>query len=232
MKLAAVVGGVALACLACVSGHAADLSPVASPYKAAPGYIPAYFSWTGYYVGLEAGSGFGSVTFFDSFDGQTTPLSPSGFLLGGYTGVNYQVGSIVFGFEGNFDGIWAKTAVIDTLNDTETLNVFWTGTVTARLGWAFDRLLVFTKGGAAFLYQRDMISGPGPGGASSGSAIFSTWTLGGGAEWAITDHWIVRGEYDYMKIPGRGIPVGAPLVGTAGITGKFNEVKAGFAYKF
>ena len=235
MKLAAVVGGFALACLACVPGRAADLSPVVSPYKAAPGYIPAYFSWTGYYLGLEAGGGFGSVTFFDGFDGLSTTPSPSGFLLGGYTGVNYQVGSIVFGFEGTFDGLWAKTSVIDTFGDTDQISVFWTSTITARLGWAFDRLLIFAKGGGAFLDERNIISGPGPAGASSGSAVFSTWTIGGGAEWAITDHWIARGEYDYMKIPGKAIGVGTPpssAPGTAGISGRFNEAKAGIAYKF
>jgi outer membrane immunogenic protein len=232
MKLAAVLGGVALVCLACVPGRAADLSPIAvGPYKAAPGYIPAYFSWTGYYLGVDVGGGFGKATVTDPFDSLVSTPSLNGFLLGGYTGVNYQVNSIVFGFEGDFTGSWAKGSVLDPMGDTITTDMFWTGTIAARLGWAFDRLLLFVKGGGAFAYHRDKISGPNPPGGPTGSAVVSTWTLGGGIEWAMTEHWIARGEYDYFNLPTKAETVMVPI-NTSVVSAKFNELKAGVAYKF
>src|SRR5579871_1860005 len=231
MKWAALVGGVALACAASVSSHAADITPVGpAPYKA-PYYIPAYFNWTGYYFGVATGYGFGSTTLTDGFDGLTSSFSTNGFLLGGYTGVNYQVGSIVFGFEGDFTGAWAKGSTTDAFGDTVLTDIFWTATTTARVGWAFDRLLVFVKGGGAFAYHRDKISGPGPGGAPTGSLVDASWTIGGGIDWAISEHWIARGEYDYMKFPVRAEGVGTPN-GTAQVGVKFNEIKVGAAYKF
>jgi len=232
MKWAAVAGGVALACVASVASHAADLSPI-GPYKAAPAYIPAYFNWTGYYVGVALGDGHGRTQFFDGFDSLTTSFSNNGLLVGGYTGVNYQVGSIVFGFEGDFTGVWAKGSAIDTFGDSLSTNIIWTSLVTARVGWAFDRVLLFVKGGGAFVDHRDLIAGPGPGVGTlpGGSAITSTWTLGGGIDWAMTEHWILRGEYDYMKLTGKGVAIGPPT-GIAGIGGNFNEYKAGIAYKF
>jgi outer membrane immunogenic protein len=177
----------------------------------------------------------------DPYDTVTSSVSPKGFLLGGYTGLNYQVGSIVFGFEGDFIGSWGKTTITDTAGDTETVNVFWTSTATARLGWAFDRLLIFAKGGAAFLYHRENIGGPGPnalpaicpaiGCVASGSSVLASWTVGGGLEWAVTDHWIARGEYSYMKFPIKAEFVTAPP-NTAQVGMNFNELKAGIGYKF
>jgi outer membrane immunogenic protein len=228
MKWAAVVGGMALACAASVSSRAADLTPV--PYKASS-YIPAYYNWTGYYLGVAMGDGFGTIKFSDPFDGLTSSFSTNSFLFGGYTGVNYQVGSIVAGGEFDFTGSWARGSTVDTFGDTLTTKIFWTSALTARLGWAFDRLLVFVKGGAAFVYHRDSISGPGPHAAPSGSAVDATWTLGGGVDWAITEHWIARGEYDYMNLPTRAETVSAPA-GTVQVGGHFNELKAGIAYKF
>jgi outer membrane immunogenic protein len=233
MKWAAVVAGVALACTASLSGRAADVTPLPpTPYKAAPTYMPAYFSWTGYYMGVMIGDGFGKATFFDPFAGGAT-ASPSlkGFLGGGYTGVNYQVGSVVFGMDGDFLAAWSEGSANDTVGDSLKVDVAWTASVAARLGWAFDRLLPFAKAGAAFVYHRDAITGAGPPGSPSGSATSAGWTVGGGMDWAVTEHWIARVEYDYLKLPMKALLVSAPN-GGAQVGIKLNEIKGGFAYKF
>jgi len=56
MKIAAVVGGLALACLMPLAGRAADVTLAPEPVTAAP-FIPAHFLWTGYYVGATIGGG-------------------------------------------------------------------------------------------------------------------------------------------------------------------------------
>jgi outer membrane immunogenic protein len=242
MKWASVVGGLALACLASLSGHAADVELAPGPYKAAPAYIPSYFSWTGYYGGATIGDGFGTATMLDpgAFiavpGGQLVSGSLRGFLAGGYFGVNYQVGSFVFGFEGDFIESWAKSQATDTLPaanpDIMQVEILWTSTGTGRVGWAVDRLLFFVKGGFAFVNHRDSIAG---GNVAVGSATTGTWTFGGGIDWAVTEHWIFRAEYDFMNLPTKAFFLSGP--GPAGsansaMSGKLNEARIGMAYKF
>jgi outer membrane immunogenic protein len=239
MKWASVVGGLALACAASLSGHAADITPVApAPYRAAPAYIPAYFSWTGYYLGATIGDGFGNATMLDpsiltGATGQFVSERVKGFLAGGYAGVNYQVGSIVFGFDADFIGSWAKGAAADTLPapvaDIMQVEILWTGTATARVGWAIDRLLFYGKGGAAFVFHRDTIAGGNNGG---GSATTATWTVGGGIDWAVTEHWIARAEYDYFNMPTTAFQLATTPPAASQMGGKFNEIRLGMAYKF
>ena len=118
-------------------------------------------------------------------------------------GVNYQINSFVLGVEGDFYGSWVKGTALDPLGDALQTQVLWTGTITGRLGWAFDRLLVYGKGGAAFDYDRDTVSQPS-GVVVVGSTTRAGWTVGGGLEYAVTEHWTTRIEYDYLKFPAKG----------------------------
>jgi len=239
MKWASVVGGLALACAASWSAHAADVTPVApSPYKAAPYYIPAYFSWTGYYIGATIGDGFGRASFLDPAaftggPGQFVDVSLKGFLAGGYAGVNYQVGSIVWGADLDFVGSWSKGTVADPLPgggiDLMQVEVMWTGTATARVGWAVDRLLFYGKAGAAFVFSRNTINNVSPGGGV-GSITTATWTVGGGIDWAVTEHWIARLDYEYINAPTKAFVLSVPVNTEMGV--KFNEIRVGMAYKF
>ena len=76
--------------------------------------------------------------------------SPNGCLVGGTIGYNYQTGSIVWGLEGDIAWSDVKGSVDCGLGLTcETAN-HWLGTARGRLGYAFDRLLPYVTGGAAF----------------------------------------------------------------------------------
>jgi outer membrane immunogenic protein len=236
MKLVAVIGGVALAFLSSLSARAADL-PVGPAIKATPGYIPATFLWTGFYLGATAGDGWGTSNFYDPFGGgATSKLSLNGFLVGGYAGLNYQISSVVLGIEGDFIGSWSKGTTTDIIPDNLKTEVLWTASFTGRVGWAFDRLLIYGKGGVAFAFHRDTVTGTV--GAPIGSATPAGWTVGGGLEYAFTEHWVARAEYDYFKFPNKALTIsgGIPLLG--GVTGNgqvglnFNEARGGIAYKF
>ena len=235
MKWGAVIGSVALAAFASLPARAADMTPIAQ--RAIPaGYIPAQFLWTGFYLGAGIGGGFGSAPFLDPF-GTTASPSLKGFLLGGVAGVNYQINSFVFGVEGDFYASWAKGTALDPIGDALQTQVFWTATFTGRLGWAFDRLLIYGKGGAAFDYDRDTVFQPS-GVVVVGSTNRAGWTVGGGVEYAVTEHWTTRIEYDYLRFPakgfvftGQGVGI-APLNvgGTVGIN--LSEIKLIVANKF
>jgi outer membrane immunogenic protein len=242
MKWGAVTGGVvaALASLsaslsASLPAHAADMTPVAPrALPATSGYIPAQFFWTGFYMGAGIGGGWGSASFNDPFATATASPSLHGFLVSGIAGINYQISSVVVGLEGDFTGSWAKGNTTDTAGDNLLASVFWTASVTGRVGLAFDRLLIYGKGGVGFDYDRDTVTMPG-GASAVGSIYHVGWTGGVGAEYAVTDHWTGRIEWDYFSFPGKGtvfqgntVPTQAGA--TVGLT--LSELKAIMAYKF
>jgi outer membrane immunogenic protein len=250
MKWGAVTGGVlaALASLPIASPtRAADMTPIGQPAIPAPaGYIPAQFLWTGFYMGAGIGGGFGTSTFFDPFPAAAGVIaSPSlrGFLVSGIAGINYQISSVVIGVEGDFTGSWAKGSVVDSAGNTLLTSVFWTSTFAGRLGLAFDRLLIYGRGGAAFDYDRDTATLPGT--ASAVGSLYRTagWTVGGGVEYAVTEHWTGRIEYDYLRFPAKALgfqgnalpPVGffgVPGTATGAVGLSIGEIKGIMAYKF
>lgn len=237
MRPSAGLGGVVLAAFAMMSGsfsaRAADIGVPAAPQ---PSYvIPAIYSWTGPYLGLELGGGFGSSDWTDAFvPAVTATVNSSGVLVGGYTGINYQVGTFVIGADVDFDGTWIDGNTTDAPGNTLRTKVFWTSTATARFGVALDRLLLYFKAGGAFAYDRDYETLP-----TTQQAIGSTyrigWTVGGGLDYAFTEHWAARLEYDYLSLANKGLPLTGPTAATTGnsfIGLNLSEAKAGLAYKF
>src|SRR5437016_1047173 len=81
------------------SANAADLRPAPMPTKAPPvAYVTPPFSWTGFYIGVNGGGGWGS-----SHSDLTGHTSTSGGMAGGTVGYNLQMGSWVFGLEADID---------------------------------------------------------------------------------------------------------------------------------
>lgn len=219
---------------------AADL-PARLPYKA-PYAVP--FSWTGFYAGAHLGGAFAKSTWTDTgFPGGTPGVNdanpaPTGFVGGGQIGYNYQLDRLVLGIEA--DGSWAsmKDTVGGCFQDpTElcTTKADWFATLTGRAGFAWDRALLYAKGGAAwghFKYEN-----PCPTCVSTdyfASETRSGWTAGAGIEYAFTDHWSARLEYDYLDF-GTRTPT---FVGNAGdiftedITNRVHMVTLGVNYLF
>jgi outer membrane immunogenic protein len=237
MKWGAVIGGFTLAALAslpaALPARAADMTPVVQ--RGGPsGFIPAQFLWTGFYLGAGIGDGWGTANFIDPLAPAIASVSPKGFLVSGVTGINYQISSAVIGVEGDFTGAWAKGNTVDSAGNTLQTSVFWTASIVGRFGWAFDRLLVYGRGGAAFDYDRDTVINTS-GNSAIGTVNHFGWTVGGGVEYAVTEHWTARLEYDYLKFATRGFMFTGPasVTGAAGNVGlKLNELKGIMAYKF
>jgi outer membrane immunogenic protein len=199
---------------------AADLPrrpPPDYPVKAQP--LRA-FDWSGFYVGVNGGYGWGSSR-YDFGAAGANRFNVNGGLAGGTIGYNYQFGQTVVGIEGDFD--WANlngsSACVAGICQTK---VDWLSTVRGRLGYAVDRFMPFVTAGAAFGDVKASIPGLG-----SQSNTQAGWTVGGGAEYAFAPNWTIKAEYLYVDL-------GKFNCTTCGANVKFNEniVRAGLNYKF
>jgi outer membrane immunogenic protein len=233
------------------SAFAADLR---MPTKAPPA-VAAPFSWTGCYVGAHAGYGWGQKQFSDpqlgGFFGIAPPgavveVDTDGWLAGGQIGCNYQTGSWVLGLEGEFswadiDGFANDPFFASKNGDPQTLAAEsqWLGSATGRIGYAFDRFLVYGKGGAAWVddrYDANLFGffAAAPTAFTAGETRFG-WTLGAGIEYAFWDRWSVKVEYNHYEFGDRRVnlldPVGGFIVPTD-IEQRIDTVKLGVNYRF
>jgi len=207
-----------LAITACAGAAiAADISPRPN-YPKAPIYVP--YNWTGGYVGINGGGGWGNSDSASPFAGPSYDVS--GALVGGTLGYNWQWNQTVFGIEGDIDwsNIRGSTGCGVGLS-CETRND-WLGTVRGRLGYAADRFMPYVTGGLAVGNIKHSISGVG-----SADTTKAGWTIGGGLEAALpVPRLTAKIEYLYVDL-GRGASV-------IGSDAKFNAnvVRAGLNYRF
>lgn len=123
--------------------HAADLY---DNNDSANSYQPTYNSpppadWTGAYLGAMLGYNWGT---FDPNTGATVDVD--GFLFGAFAGYNFQAGALVFGGEVDL----AMTSMDGTAG-TNNADADWTGSVRGRLGYTFDRHMVYGTAGLGFM---------------------------------------------------------------------------------
>jgi outer membrane immunogenic protein len=194
---------------------AADL-----PSRRAPAPIVAavpVFTWTGFYVGVNAGYGWNDgtdVTFPDGTVISVIDNEDGGFVGGAQIGYNYQIGSFVVGLEGDIQ--YADFG--DNRYDFGTAGIFedgsddWFGTVRARAGVAFDRALVYATGGFAFADDR------------------AGWTLGGGLEYAFTNNLTAKVEGLYVNLEDDDFTFNGLTFSSE--EQEFGVVRAGLNYKF
>src|SRR5260370_29715455 len=89
---------VALAAMTAIAAAADVARRAPVPYYPAQPAIVQIYNWTGFYIGINGGGGFGSSN-WDS----TGSRDVSGGLIGGTAGYNYQFGQVVAGIEGDID---------------------------------------------------------------------------------------------------------------------------------
>jgi len=211
---------------------AADLPPAAAPPPRAPAaYIPPppLFSWTGFYLGINGGYGFGQSNWSNpNFAAPTGNFNTSGFLIGGTLGANYQMGAFVIGLEGDGDWNDANGTTFNTCGAGCTTQGEWLATLRGRAGYAWDRVLFYGTGGAAFGNVQAW-----SGGLPYASVTQTGWTAGAGVEWAFLPNWTAKVEYLYVDLGNFSCPA-ASCGGALPTTVSFNEniVRAGINYKF
>jgi outer membrane immunogenic protein len=198
---------------------AADLGKPKPVYKAPP--LAPVFSWTGWYIGGNAGYGWGESTDPSITSNQFDPtkpanffqsLSPKGFIGGGQIGYDWQINNWVLGLVADFQGADIKASAADTrsfgqnaFTVTESLSqkLDFLGTGRVRLGWAANNWLFYGSGGFAYGDVRSTLgfslNFPPPAGiqAISGSHTETRggWAAGGGINYALTPNWILGVDY-------------------------------------
>jgi len=208
--------------------------------------MPAY-SWTGFYVGAHVGGSWGTADasldaggplgFPASF--QLGSGTTNGILGGGQIGYNWQAGGFVLGIQGDIAATNNKGSVAPVLffspAAVASAKSNWLATVTGRVGGVvLDKILVYVKGGAAWLNRDYSLVDPlFPLSVSQSNTRFG-WTLGLGTEYAFNQKWTGFVEYDYMDFDTKSIGFANPFVAPVPVTigDKLHVVKAGVNYKF
>lgn len=222
------------ACLLALSGIASAADAVV--LEPAPEIAPAGFVWTGGYVGLQAGYGWGDGDLSSELNPDVSaPANLDGWLGGVYAGYNHQLANnVVVGIDADIawsgmDGFGQAINAVPPSPDTGVdYDLKWTGAVRAKLGYAMDRFLPYIAGGVAFAGAdaTPVVAGVP---VREYSDTLVGWTVGVGVEYAFTDNLIGRAEYryaDYGKIDFSDGP------GNGSFDFKSNDVRLGLAYKF
>jgi outer membrane immunogenic protein len=217
--------GIAVAALiaAPIAALAADLP---QPSYKAPAYTaPSYVNWSGFYVGLNGGYGFGKSS-WSTPAVNTGDFNVNGGLVGATLGYNLQTGTWVWGAEGDIDASFMKGSTNTVCpSGCETKND-WLATARLRLGYAgWNNWLPYLTGGAAF---GDIKATDGAGSATK-TAI--GWTAGLGVEYAFLGNWSTKLEYLYTDL-GKVTCSAPDCAGDVDIKFKANIIKVGLNYRF
>jgi outer membrane immunogenic protein len=234
---------------------AASLAMV-SGAQAADIIEPTAFDWTGPYIGLQGGYGWGeNDVSVDGSEGEPTvtilsddpvefhPLKDGsigmgGFLGGLHAGYNWQSDSLVLGVEGDIEyaDIDGDTDIIHVDNDNEdegdaSQEIDWLGSLRLRAGFAFDRALLYATGGLAVggvKVEASLAEAPD---ASNKDTEWG-WTVGGGLEYALTDDVSARIEYRYTDLGDTDLDVDHFVIGQLDFENTFHAVRAGVSWHF
>jgi outer membrane immunogenic protein len=187
-----------VASVALVTGAmAADLPNIKGPPVYAPP-PPPVFSWTGFYVGLNAGLSAGNATKthyedYGSYPFRWETTRIDGFSGGGQIGYNWEGfgNNIVVGVEADFQGSTLKGTYPNGYKSYSYNNYYgdgegysgygsserqaqtsvdWWGTVRGRVGYAFGNVLPYVTGGFAYgrVQDNDTYQAYGAGGPYGG----------------------------------------------------------------
>jgi len=222
IRLSVLISASALA-LGVVSAQAADLTYEPAPVVEA---APAAFNWTGFYLGVHAGAAITDFDFSPTDGGFGPGFSDdnTGFIGGVQAGYNWQFDSVVFGLQTDFAYTSTKVSLTDGFATAEQ-KLEWLGSTTARLGYAFDNLLVYGKGGVA--YGQSKFSASIPFASYDESQWHVGWTAGVGAEYAFTQNLSGLLEYNYVDLGSENYAFDEIRTDLTS-----NVIKAGLNYKF
>jgi len=228
----------ALATLFAAPAMAADM---AVPVKAMP--AAPVFTWTGCYLGAHAGAGWETSSY--TSEGVESGV---GALGGVQAGCNYQWNMFVVGLEGEFWGSGLYDRQFDQdptfLNDAKARNL-WDGAISVRAGLTvYERAFIYGKLGGVvgrFKYNSIEVEPPNFSFSETGSATITGVLLGLGLEYALTNNWTAKIEYNLIDYGNKivnftdvncnfGVCVTTPFSGT--VKERKELIKLGVNYKF
>jgi outer membrane protein OmpA-like peptidoglycan-associated protein len=213
--------------------------------------------WQGLYAGANFGGLFGSSTGTLTTGGGTTfttnnHLDGGGALGGGQIGYNFRLNpSWILGLETDFDGAGLSnnggtgTRTIGGLTSTYQVGRTqeWLGTVRGRLGWTpSPTWLYYVTGGFAYAQIDSSFANQFSGTSTaafrgSKSGVETGWTVGTGAEYAVSPQFSIKAEYLYVDLGSLGYnarnqTVGSALTNHISIDNNENIFRVGLNYHF
>jgi outer membrane immunogenic protein len=219
-----VVSAIVLAAMA-GSASAADLGM----YRKAPP-MPAYvqpFTWSGFYIGAHGGYGTGDARGRIA-GARVGSVDVDGGFGGLQLGYNWQTGGFVLGAE--VDAALSDISGSDAFGGVAVgSKMDWFGTARGRVGFAFDRALVYGTGG--FAWGHNKVSAAGLAGGVSENHTHTGWTVGGGLEYAFSPNWSAKAEYLYLDLGSHNY-FGALAAPGVDVDLKVHTVKFGINYRF
>ncbi len=213
-----------------VAASAADL-----PRKA-PAFAPAIatiYNWTGFYVGVHGGYATG--------DANSGLLGGSLDIEGGFGGAqlgfNWQAPGSPWVFGVEVDSSFADiqdsfVATVGGVTGSIESQIDYFGTARGRIGYAWDRFLVYGTGGVAWA-NNELTLGvafPGFAAAVSNDQTHIGWTAGAGVEWAFAPNWSAKVEYLYMDFDSEDFFAGP--AGSISADAEIHTIKIGVNYRF
>jgi outer membrane immunogenic protein len=237
------LGTVGLIALGMVPASAADLAP--RPYTKAPPMVAPVYDWSGFYIGANGGWGnqhscFNAVDAAGAFLGAEGCHNGSGGVAGGQIGYRWEVNQWVFGLEAQGD--WADlrgsnaSLLFPGFINRSQMDAF--GLFTGQVGYAWNNVLLYVKGGAAVTDDRRDIIFAATNTLAGTSSNNTEWggTVGVGLEYGFAPNWSVAVEYDHIFMSDHNttffVP-GTPFVfGGDRISGDVDLVMARVNYHF
>jgi outer membrane immunogenic protein len=208
------LGTVALTVLGLAApASAADLA--AHPYVKAPAPAPiaAIYDWTGFYIGINGGGGSAHTCWdlvsdvFGDLPGAEGCHNATGGTFGGQIGYRWQAANWVFGIEGQ--GNWADFSGSNTsllfAPDFNRSRIDGFGLITGQIGYAWNNVLFYVKGGAAVTGNKfEAFDGAG---TLLASVNTTRWggTVGLGLEFGFSPNWSLGVEYDHLFMGSRDL---------------------------
>jgi outer membrane immunogenic protein len=214
-------------------GPAQAADPPQTSYPPSPPYYaPPVLNWTGFYVGYNIGAAWNAQNVSSNF-GSTWSMTKIAFIGGGQAGYNYQIGKFVIGVEADLDWTSGGTSTpflataLGPLQAAGGLN--WTSSAALRLGFAANCALFYGKLGYGWSMESFAINSPAGFTAAFASSTNGGGLIGAGLEYAMTETWTAKIEYDYVALANRTFVVAFP--NTVTFSPNVQMLKVGFNYK-
>jgi outer membrane immunogenic protein len=234
------LGTVGLIALGMASAPASAADLAARPYtKAPPPMIAAMYDWSGFYIGINGGwAETHDRRFFNPTGTLLGDYDMSGGTVGGQVGYRWQAGAWVFGLEAQ--GNWADLTGSTTNTFLGAPNLVRSkmdafGLFTGQIGYAWNNVLLYAKGGAAVTDRNYEFAAPGFL-ASTGYDTRWSPTVGAGLEYGFAPNWSIGIEYNHIFEDRHGAtfttPGGVVVAGPFNTGGDTDMVLGRLNYKF
>lgn len=222
-------------------GALAGSASASNLYQGPASYSAGPYNWSGFYVGGVIGYNWGEDRTTEYVTATGTPrniffdYTTQGVSGGLKAGINFQTGAFVYGLEGDFEATDITGGFIDRIENLGkgVDKYHWQASIRGRLGYAFDRVLVYGTGGVSYAKIENTYTLVPFSINESIEGVHAGWNVGGGIDYAIDENLIAGFEYRYTEFHEfRNVSTQAFPGLTGGQEPTLQSIRASLSYKF